>query len=129
MLTPQLIDSFSGTQSTGGTASYTTIKTTVLAPGTYMVNAFIKHYNAPNGDPDPGELRVTIPGVSQDAFPWKVRVLEDDSTYENRQEANNLFVIFRVENASSCALEQRTPDPDAGGIGAYIYYSCWKVSD
>lgn len=128
-IAPTLADSWTGTLSTGGTSSYSTARTTALGAGVYMVNAYIKHYTAPSGDPDPGELRLVVPGLSQDAFPWKVTVLEDDSAYESYQESNNLWVTFKLSSATTISLEQRTVDPDAGGIGTRLFYSCWKISD
>lgn len=123
----ELVGSNVNTVSTGGTSNYTTVWTQSLNAGVHIFAYYGKHYNAPSGDPDPGEVRLNISGITSDNWPWKARFLEDDSSYEDRQHQNAMKCIFNMPSSGSLTVEQRTPDPDAGGVGIINHSSVWRI--
>lgn len=127
-LDPTLLASSINTVGTGGTTNWSTITTIPLSAGAFVLSHYGKHYSAPNGDPDPGNIRVTISGITTDSHPWKISFLENDSSYENRENTNRLFASFYIPSAGVATVEQQTTDPDAGGINVKSYTSVWRLT-
>jgi len=128
-LNPSLLSTYQGTNCHGGQNNYQNLHNINLPSGVIAVSVMSRHYTAPSGDPDPGEIRINVPGITNDGWPWKAYVLEQDSTYENREETAVIWTVFKLTSGTSLTLEARTPDPDPGGVCLRTYFSAWKLGD